>query len=77
MRACLAERPHADNVTVMLTTTVRLELRADGSVQSARFDPPVAPDVNACAALTIYKTHFQHAGSVEIPVDVRVPSSAP
>jgi len=77
VRACVASRPHADNVTVVVTTTVRLELRADGSVQSARFDPPVAPDVNGCASGPIYGTHFTHGGSLSVPVDVRVPSSAP
>jgi FecR protein len=77
VRSCVASRPHADNVTVMLTTTVRLELRADGSVQSARFDPPVAPDVNGCASGPIYGVHFAHGGSLSVPVDVRVPSSAP
>lgn len=77
VRSCVMSRPHADNVTVMLTTTVRLELRADGSVQSARFDPPVAPEVNGCASAPIYGVHFAHGGSLSVPVDVRVPSSAP
>jgi hypothetical protein len=77
VRSCLASRPRADNVTVMVTTTVRIELAADGSVQSARFDPPVAPDVNGCASGPIYRTRFSHGGSVAVPVDVKVPSSAP
>ncbi|HEY3819109.1 MAG TPA: FecR domain-containing protein [Polyangiaceae bacterium] len=77
VRACLAERPRADNVTVVVSTTVRLGVGADGSVTSARFDPPVAPDVNACASAVIYKTRFAHGGSVSIPVDLKLPSSAP
>ncbi|HEY5242791.1 MAG TPA: hypothetical protein VIJ22_15035 [Polyangiaceae bacterium] len=77
VRACLAERPRADNVTVVVSTTVRLGLGPDGAVTSARFDPPVAPDVNVCASGTIYKAHFAHGGSVAIPVDLKLPSSAP
>ena len=77
VRSCLTSRPRADNVTVMVSTTVRIELAADGSVQSARFEPPVAPDVNGCASGTIYRSHFSHGGSVAVPVDVKVSSSAP
>jgi hypothetical protein len=77
VRGCLAERPRADNVTVVVSTTVRLGVGPDGTVTSARFDPPVAPDVNACASGTIYKARFAHGGSVAIPVDLKLPSSAP
>ena len=75
--ACLTSRPRADNVTVMVSTTVRIELNADGTVHSARFDPAVAPEVNACASGPIFRTRFSHGGSVAVPVDVKVPSSAP
>jgi ferric-dicitrate binding protein FerR (iron transport regulator) len=77
VRACLAERPRADNVTVVVSTTVHLGVGPDGAVTSARFDPPVAPDVNACASGAIYKARFSHAGNVAIPVDLKLPSSAP
>ncbi|HEX3345602.1 MAG TPA: FecR domain-containing protein [Polyangiaceae bacterium] len=77
VRACLAERPRADNVTVVVSTTVHVGVGADGVVTSARFDPPVAPDVNACASGAIYKARFAHGGSVTIPVDLKLPSSAP
>jgi hypothetical protein len=77
VRSCLAERPRADNVTVVVSTTVRLAMGPDGAVSSARFDPPVAPDVNACASGAIYKQRFAHGGSVAIPVDLTLPSSAP
>jgi ferric-dicitrate binding protein FerR (iron transport regulator) len=77
VRACLAERPRADNVTVEVSTVVRLEVEADGSVLQARFDPPVAPDVNACASSAIYRTRFPRGGSVAIPIDFKLPASAP
>ncbi len=69
VRMCMAERPRADNVTVVVSTALHLELADDGSVRAARFDPPVAPDVNACAAQSIYKARFAHGGPVTIPID--------
>jgi hypothetical protein len=75
VRACLAERPSAENVTVSVRTTLHLALRDDGSVHLARFDPPVAPDVNGCAAQAIYRTRFTRGGDVAIDVDFRAPSS--
>jgi hypothetical protein len=77
VRSCLLGRPRGDNVTVVVSTTLRLELSPDGTVQSARFDPPVAPDVNACAAGSIYRVRFSHGGAEAIPVDLTLPSSAP
>jgi hypothetical protein len=77
VRSCLSERPRGDNVTVVVSTTVHLALGSDGTVKSARFDPPVAPDVNACASGAIYKARFAHGGSVDIPIDFTLPSSAP
>ncbi|HEY4012297.1 MAG TPA: FecR domain-containing protein [Polyangiaceae bacterium] len=71
VRACLAERLHTDSVTVVVSTTLYLQLHEDGSVGSARFDPPVAPDVNACAAESIYHARFTHGGAVSIPVSVK------
>jgi len=71
VRACMADMPHAENVTVVVSTTLRLELADDGSVRAARFDPPVAPEVNACSVQTIYRTRFTHGGAVAIPVDFK------
>jgi ferric-dicitrate binding protein FerR (iron transport regulator) len=71
VRACMAERPRADNVTVVVSTTLRLDLADDGTVRFARFDPPVAPDVNACSATAIYRERFGRSGSVAIPIDFK------
>ncbi|HEV3193726.1 MAG TPA: FecR domain-containing protein [Polyangiaceae bacterium] len=69
VRACMAERPHAENVTVIVRTVLVLDLSADGSVRGARFEPPVALDVNECATKSIYKTHLAHGGTAAIPID--------
>jgi ferric-dicitrate binding protein FerR (iron transport regulator) len=71
VRACMAERLHADDITVVVSTTLSLQVNDEGWVRAARFDPPVAPDVNACAAQSIYKTRFTHGGGVTIPVSVK------
>jgi ferric-dicitrate binding protein FerR (iron transport regulator) len=69
VRACISEHPRPDGMTVVVSTTLHLWLGGDGSVRSARFEPPVAPDVNTCAAAAIYRTRFPKSGSVKIPVD--------
>ncbi|MCL2451063.1 MAG: FecR family protein [Polyangiaceae bacterium] len=71
VRDCMSERPRADNVTVLFQTTLELEVGDDGLVRVARFNPPVLPDVNACAAPTIYRVRFPHAGPVSIPIDFK------
>lgn len=77
VRSCMLAHPNADNFTVVVSTTLRLELNDDGTVRAALFVPPVASDVNACATASIYRTRFAHAGSASVPIDVTVPSSAP
>ena len=77
VRGCVMTHPSPENVTVVLNTTLHVDLDADGNVKAARFDPPVAPDVNVCAAPVIYRTRFAHDGSADVPVDVKVPASAP
>jgi hypothetical protein len=72
----MTELPSAENVTVSVSTTLHLVLRDDGTVRSARFEPPVAPDVNACATQPIYRARFTHGGAVSIGVDFKAPSSA-
>lgn len=71
VRTCMAERLHADDITVVVTTTLYLQLNDDGSVRAARFEPPVAPDVNACAAQSIYGTRFTRGGAAAIAVSVK------
>jgi hypothetical protein len=68
VRSCMDPHPQVENVTVVVSTTLHLDLADDGSVRAARFEPPVAPDVNACAASIIYRMRFTHGGTVAIPV---------
>jgi len=76
VRACVMAHPSPENVTVVVNTTLHVDLDADGNARAARFDPPVAPDVNTCAAPIIYRTRFTHGGSADVAVDVTVPPSS-
>ncbi len=77
VRACLASRPSSENVTVEVHTTLHVELDDAGNARSARFEPPVAPDVNTCAAAVIYRTRWPHGGSAEVSVDFKVKAATP
>lgn len=77
VRTCFADRTSPQDVTVEVKTRLHVELDADGNVRSARFEPPVPPDVNACAATAIYHARFTHGGSADVDVAFKVPSSAP
>lgn len=75
VRSCVAAHPSPENVTVVVNTTLHLDLDADGNVHAARFEPPVAPDVNTCSAPIIYRTRFAHGGSADVAISVTVPAA--
>ncbi|MGH7440886.1 MAG: hypothetical protein ACRENE_34855, partial [Polyangiaceae bacterium] len=70
VKACMDPGAHAENVTVVVSTTLHLDLADDGTVRAARFEPPVAPDVNVCASPSIYRARFPHGGTATIRVDI-------
>lgn len=55
VKTCAATLVKSGNVTVTVNSTLKLTVGAGGEVTAARFDPPLAPDVQACAAAVIYK----------------------
>ncbi len=77
VRSCVTAHPSAENVTVVVNTTLHVDLDADGNVRAARFEPPVAPDVNICSAPAIYRTRFAHGGSADVVINVTVPPASP
>ena len=71
VRACA--RKHVEpSDGVVITVSSRLELRVgdSGMVTGAVFNPPLAPEVQACAASAIYGTRFGQPGAVSIAIDV-------
>lgn len=71
VRACAAARARPDNVRVTVTSSLELKIRPDGDVETARFDPPLLPEIQTCAATEIYKARLAESagGSVAIPIE--------
>ncbi len=53
-------------------TTLTLQVGDDGSVQNARFSPPLVPEARDCAAIVIYKRTklTSSTGNVDVPVTI-------
>ncbi len=71
VRACLAARPPAPGVKLTVSTVIELQVGDEGNVQLARFNPPLAPDMQACATAAIYRVRFTGSGAVSIPIDYK------
>ncbi len=71
VRQCAAARQRPENVRVTVTSSLTLKIAAGGSVETARFDPPLLPEIQTCAAAAIYKAQIEDAAgaSVTIPID--------
>ncbi len=69
VRACLAARPPAPGVKLIVSTVIELQADDDGTVQLARFNPPLAPEAQACATAAIYRVRFTRSATVSIPID--------
>lgn len=70
VKACAASSLRAASVKVTVSSKLTLHVGPDGSVQSARFDPPLAPEARDCASRVIYRSKFERAGDVEIPIEI-------
>jgi hypothetical protein len=75
VKRCTLSNIAAADVRVTVSTKLTLRVGEDGTVTFARFDPPLAPDAQACASRAIYKTRFAPSGAegpreVTIPIDV-------
>lgn len=71
VRECAAARQRPENVRVTVTSSLKLKISAAGAVETAQFDPPLLPEIQACAATAIYKIKIEESagGSVTIPID--------
>lgn len=64
-------KPLPSGVSATVTSTLSLKIGEDGVPESARFEPPLSPGVQSCAATTIYKTRFDKPGSVQISIELQ------
>jgi hypothetical protein len=71
IEACAQAKPLPSGVSATVSSTLQLKVNDDGTVESARFDPPLSPEVQSCAATTIYKTRFAQPGWVQIPFELQ------
>ena len=62
---CFAKTYEVGSFSV--SSTFRLVLKPDGSVQSARFDPPVKPEFQVCASGAIAGRFAEGPGPLDIP----------
>jgi FecR-like protein len=71
VEACIGARPHADEVTVTVSSMLTITVGDDGLVHGpAQFAPPLPPEVQSCASATIFRVRFKEPGLVSIPIHV-------
>lgn len=69
VRQCAAKHSKTGGeVRVSVTSELSLTVGSDGMPKLAQFTPPLPPDVQACAAETIYKTKLDETGAVSVPL---------
>ena len=71
IQACSASVPgSAGQVKLTIASSLELHVAPNGTVSLAKFDPPLPPDVQTCAARAIYKTRFSKGGILKLPVEI-------
>jgi hypothetical protein len=69
VRDCAAARGRSGEVRVTVTSNLNLHVSEGGEVDSAQFSPPLLPEIQTCAAQTIYHTTLDATGLVTIPIE--------
>jgi hypothetical protein len=59
------------SVEVSVSSTLHIVRNSDGTVQSARFDPPLKPEFQVCAGGAISGRFEEGAGSLDIPITLK------
>ena len=70
VKACALGGLRAASVKVTVSSKLTLKIGPEGSVQSAHFDPPLAPEARECATRVIYGAKFDGPRTVEIPIEI-------
>ncbi len=68
MKRCAAQASGKTGVTVSVESTLTVDVRADGTVAGTRFDPPLSPAVQKCAAEAVLARHIDGPRSFTVPV---------
>jgi hypothetical protein len=70
VRDCVTSKGRPGEVSVTVTSTLRLTVGPGGVVESALFVPPLQPEVQSCAAAAIYKVKLDQPGTTTIPIEL-------
>jgi ferric-dicitrate binding protein FerR (iron transport regulator) len=70
VRECAFARLNPTVVRVSVTSTLELHVGAHGEVESARFAPPLLPEIQSCAAATIYKMKLEDSAGATLSIPV-------
>jgi hypothetical protein len=69
VRECAAASSRPGDVHVTVTSVLHLAVSSAGAVESARFVPPLSPEVQSCTAEKIYKLRLAETGAVTVPIE--------
>jgi hypothetical protein len=61
----------SSSLEVSVSSTLHIVCNSDGSVQSARFDPPLKPEFQVCAGGAISGRFAEGGGSFDIPITMK------
>ena len=68
VKRCAAQVAGKTGVKISVESTLTIDVRADGSVASTRFDPPLSPPIQECAAQAAFARHIEGPRSFTVPV---------
>lgn len=69
VRQCAVSHAKSGEVRVSVRSDLTLTVKPSGDVELAKFNPPLPPAVQSCAAETIYKTKLDETGVVSVPIE--------
>lgn len=70
IRACAHGAAREGAVHVTVSSELELAVSPAGTVTSARFTPPLEPELQACAARAIYSVKLDETGTVTMPIEL-------
>ena len=69
MKRCAAQASgKTGGVAISVESTLSVDVRADGTVSGTRFDPPLSPAIQQCAAQAVLARHIEGPRSFTVPV---------
>lgn len=68
MKRCAAQASGKTGVAISVESTLSVDVRADGTVSGTRFDPPLSPAIQQCAAQAVLARHIEGPRSFTVPV---------